>query len=131
MIRCKMTFTKKSQGLSLNVIIVAAVVLIVLIVLWAIFTGRIGAFSTETEIQDVKAQMNAKRIAQQALGKPCLNKDISKDCSEITNKDKCTDLGCKYDDKKSPACQGIPDCGKLTETECVDTKYSTFCEKPT
>ncbi|MBU1704169.1 MAG: hypothetical protein KJ922_02295, partial [Nanoarchaeota archaeon] len=34
---------KKAQGLSLNVIIVAALALIVLIVLWAIFTGRMGA----------------------------------------------------------------------------------------
>jgi len=36
---------KKGQGLSLNTIIVAAIVLIVLIVLWAIFTGRMGGFS--------------------------------------------------------------------------------------
>jgi len=35
----------KSQGLSLNTIIVAAIVLIVLIVLWAIFTGRMGGFA--------------------------------------------------------------------------------------
>jgi len=40
---------KKSQGLSLNVIIVAAIVLIVLIVLWAIFTGKIGSFSQGLE----------------------------------------------------------------------------------
>ncbi len=36
---------KKAQGLSLNVIIVAAIALIVLIVLWAIFTGRMGVFT--------------------------------------------------------------------------------------
>ena len=36
---------KKSQGLSLNTIIIAAIVLIVLVVLWAIFTGRMGGFS--------------------------------------------------------------------------------------
>jgi hypothetical protein len=36
---------KKGQGLSLNTIIVAAIVLIVLVVLWAIFTGRMGVFS--------------------------------------------------------------------------------------
>ena len=35
---------KKAQGLSLNIVIVAAIVLIVLIVLWAIFTGRMGGF---------------------------------------------------------------------------------------
>ena len=36
---------KKGQGLSLNTIIIAAIVLIVLVVLWAIFTGRMGIFS--------------------------------------------------------------------------------------
>ncbi|MBU0614763.1 MAG: hypothetical protein KJ601_01600 [Nanoarchaeota archaeon] len=40
---------KKSQGLSLNVIIVAALALIVLIVLWAIFTGRMGSTSKELQ----------------------------------------------------------------------------------
>ena len=37
---------KKGQGLSLNTIIIAAIVLIVLIVLWAILTGRMGAFTS-------------------------------------------------------------------------------------
>ena len=37
---------KKAQGLSLNTIIIAAIVLIVLVVLWAIFTGRMGVFTT-------------------------------------------------------------------------------------
>lgn len=36
---------KKAQGLSLNTIIIAAIVLIVLVVLWAIFTGRMGGFT--------------------------------------------------------------------------------------
>ena len=46
---------KKGQGLPLNVIIIAAIVLIVLVVLWAIFTGRMGVFTkglkTTTEEQ--------------------------------------------------------------------------------
>jgi len=37
---------KKAQGISINVIIIAAVALIVLIVLVAIFTGRLGVFSS-------------------------------------------------------------------------------------
>ena len=37
---------KKSQGLSINVIIIVAIALIVLVVLIAIFTGRLGAFTT-------------------------------------------------------------------------------------
>ena len=36
---------KKGQGLSLNTIIIAAIVLIVLVVLWAIFTGRMAGFA--------------------------------------------------------------------------------------
>jgi len=40
-----MKFIKKGQGLSLNTIIIAAIVLIVLVVLWAIFTGRMGGFT--------------------------------------------------------------------------------------
>jgi len=36
---------KKSQGLSVNVIIIAAIALIVLVVLIAVFTGRFGIFS--------------------------------------------------------------------------------------
>ena len=35
---------KKSQGLSINVIIIVAIALIVLVVLVAIFTGRLGGF---------------------------------------------------------------------------------------
>ncbi len=38
--------SRKGQGLSLNVIIIAALALIVLVVLVAIFTGQIGGFKT-------------------------------------------------------------------------------------
>ena len=36
---------KKAQGLSVNIIIIAAIALIVLVVLVAIFTGRLGIFT--------------------------------------------------------------------------------------
>jgi len=36
---------KKAQGLSLNVIIIAALALLVLVILALIFTGRIGTFT--------------------------------------------------------------------------------------
>ena len=39
--------TKKAQGLSLNVIIIAGIVLIVLLVLWAIFTGKMTEFNED------------------------------------------------------------------------------------
>ncbi len=38
---------KKAQGISLNVIIIAAVALIVLVILVAIFTGRMGIFTKD------------------------------------------------------------------------------------
>lgn len=37
---------KKAQGISVNVIIIAAIALIVLVVLVAVFTGRFGMFTT-------------------------------------------------------------------------------------
>ncbi len=36
---------KKAQGMSINVIIVAALALVVLVVLFAIFTGKLGIFT--------------------------------------------------------------------------------------
>lgn len=39
------TFFKKAQGLSLNMIIVAAIALLVLVVIYAIFTGRFGIWT--------------------------------------------------------------------------------------
>jgi hypothetical protein len=42
-----MMMSKKGQGLSLNVIIVAALALIVLVVLVVVFTGRIGIFDRD------------------------------------------------------------------------------------
>ncbi|HLD43398.1 MAG TPA: hypothetical protein VJB08_05440 [Candidatus Nanoarchaeia archaeon] len=41
---------KKAQGLPLNAIVIAALVLIVLVVLILIFTGRIGGFSSGTQV---------------------------------------------------------------------------------
>ena len=40
--------SKKAQGISINVIIIAAIALLVLVVLAVIFTGRIGQFATKT-----------------------------------------------------------------------------------
>ncbi|MEA3430698.1 MAG: hypothetical protein U9R08_05475 [Nanoarchaeota archaeon] len=46
---------KKAQGISLNVIIIAAIALIVLVVLIAIFTGRLSGFQSELgEISDAE-----------------------------------------------------------------------------
>ena len=41
--------TKKAQGISINTIIIAAIALIVLVVLVAVFTGRLGGFISGVE----------------------------------------------------------------------------------
>ena len=43
---------RKAQGISINTIIIAAIGLAVLIVLFAIFTGRIGIFSKGVQATD-------------------------------------------------------------------------------
>jgi len=43
---------KKAQGISINVIVIAAIALAVLVVLFAIFTGKLGVFSREVDKTD-------------------------------------------------------------------------------
>ena len=40
---------KKGQGISINTIIIAAIALLVLVVLAAVFTGRMGIWTRETQ----------------------------------------------------------------------------------
>ncbi|MFW6046925.1 MAG: hypothetical protein ACOCP4_03955 [Candidatus Woesearchaeota archaeon] len=40
---------KKAEGLSMNLIVVTAVALVVLVVLVAIFTGRMGGFTSDVD----------------------------------------------------------------------------------
>ncbi|MBI2647287.1 hypothetical protein HYW99_02315 [Candidatus Woesearchaeota archaeon] len=47
---------KKGQSISINTIIVAAIALAVLVVLFAIFTGRMGSFSRGVSETDTCAQ---------------------------------------------------------------------------
>ena len=43
-----MKLDKKAQGISINVIIIAAIALLVLVVLSVVFTGRMGIWSQES-----------------------------------------------------------------------------------
>ena len=52
--RHKLRRNLKSQGMSINVIIIAAIALIILVVLVAVFTGRFGIFAGT--VQDCAAQ---------------------------------------------------------------------------
>lgn len=47
---------KKGQSISINTIIVAAIALAVLVVLFAIFTGRLGGFTKGVQETDTCAQ---------------------------------------------------------------------------
>jgi hypothetical protein len=44
-----MKFNKKSEGLSLSVVVIAAIVLLVLIVLIMIFSGRLGSWGKSVD----------------------------------------------------------------------------------
>ncbi|NQV09302.1 hypothetical protein HQ529_05620 [Candidatus Woesearchaeota archaeon] len=48
---------KKAQGISLNVIIIAAIALLVLVILSVIFMGRMGTFGTESAACENKGGM--------------------------------------------------------------------------
>ncbi len=63
---------KKAQGLSLNVIIVAAIALIVLVILVMIFTGKLGGFGEGVEEVSGEAKLLlAKHIAKGGKGDTC------------------------------------------------------------
>jgi hypothetical protein len=54
---------KKAQGISMNVIIIAAIALIVLVILSVIFIGRMGAFGSASE--------NCDKLGGTCYGGPC------------------------------------------------------------
>ena len=80
--------TRKSQGLSINAIIIAVIALVVLVVLIAIFTGRIGIFSKGVSevnsceqvckglgFADGYIESDAQRLNQDYITKPIGAKD--------------------------------------------------------
>lgn len=111
---------KKAQGLSLNVIIIAALALIVLVVLVVVFTGRIGLFekgvSKEADTELVKmritygncrptgtAEIDFKNEfaaaeddeAAQEMAKAAFADEISR-CKGSRDEASCEAAGCKW-----------------------------------
>ena len=74
---------KKGQGLSLNVIIVAAIVLIVLVVLWAIFTGRMGLFAQGLAQAEQKCNEVCTAAGYSVSGTGLENEADCKDANEV------------------------------------------------
>lgn len=94
-----MVINKKSQGISINAIIIAAVALIVLVVLVAVFTGKFGEFG---------------------IGLKKASGDITKDCGEQSPKDGLIKYGLKTVDE----CRAI-DGGQVIASK--DTTGNQVC----
>jgi len=66
---------KKGQSISINTIIIAAIALAVLIVLFAIFTGRLGIFSKGVQDTDTCTQkctsLNLKKTTSDVTAAGC------------------------------------------------------------
>lgn len=70
---------RKGQSISINTIIVAAIALAVLVVLFAIFTGRLGAFTKGVQKADTCTQKCASLNMDYSIGatnqNTCNNKE--------------------------------------------------------
>jgi len=77
--------TKKAQGLSLNVVIIAAIAIIVLVVLIYIFSSRIRGFADQTDSSTAQVE---ERFCWKSGG-TCATRDASGDvvCADGKNPD--------------------------------------------
>jgi Na+-transporting methylmalonyl-CoA/oxaloacetate decarboxylase gamma subunit len=71
---------KKAQGLSLNTIIIAALVIMVLVILILVFTERMGNFSSQSESCQAKGgtckeECNPETEMESVLGGSCASED--------------------------------------------------------
>lgn len=111
---------RKAQGLSLNVIIIAALALIVLVVLIMIFTGRIGLFDrgvqqegqadliklkilygqcrpTATQEASFTSELSkSESVDDQEAAKAAFQDEISRCKSSSNSKVSCEDSGCRW-----------------------------------
>ncbi len=83
---------KKAQGISMNVIIIAAIALLVLVILSVIFIGRMGSFG--------RAAANCESQGGQCLPPPCskpeygqLTRHPTLSCGEDTENICCLAIG--------------------------------------
>ena len=90
---------KKAQSISINTIIVAAIALIVLVVLIAIFTGRLGDFN---------------------IGLGQITGDTNKDCSEINP---------AYTPRTLSECQGIQGAQNIRSKDAPGSTDMVCCTK--
>ena len=87
---------KKAQGISINTIIIAAIGLAVLVVLFAIFTGRLGIFTKGVQETDTCTQKCVSLNMKQGT---VLNSESSQCALDIEQK-----IGGSYSDSKFGCC---------------------------
>lgn len=123
----KLFKSKKAQGISINVIIVAAIALIVLVVLIAIFTGRLGIFAaglSETQAkadqQVLKFEFGSNCVPTTSALKEAFNKadDGAGDGEKDNNKLDSDIEKAQYQEEKTKLAS---DCKANTQTECIKT----------
>ncbi len=84
---------KKAQGISINTIIIAAIGLAVLVVLFAIFTGRLGSFTQGVQETDTCAQkclsLNLQKGSDVDLLEDCQGTAIAGRYSDVASGKSC------------------------------------------
>ena len=106
---------KKGQGLSMNVIIVTAIALLVLVVLIAIFAGRMGNVSDELGAADAERNNKAEELGDLFSGnyeKKCELGPKDSNCATVLKNNKWEKtMGCT----KCPALPPPTDGGEQTQ----------------
>ena len=92
---------KKAQGMSMNVIIIAALALIVLVILAVVFMNKIGGFVTETD----SCENNGGRCVYNAPGgsSPCGEYEAKKSGRSYV----CPGSNLESDEDNGICCVGI------------------------
>lgn len=93
---------RRGQGLSITTIIVAAIALVVLVILIAIFTGRIAIFQ--------------KGVSQTGACSGTI------ECNQFTDANSCEGVGCSWNPDSAPSCSGS------ANKFCVSYTTQSACE---
>jgi hypothetical protein len=76
---------KKAQGMPLNTIVIAAIVLVVMVVLILIFTGRMG--KTSQDLQTCQAQ--GGKCVTKGLCDPTIGEKLIEETSDCETNEEC------------------------------------------
>ncbi|MBI4738633.1 hypothetical protein HY772_03590 [Candidatus Woesearchaeota archaeon] len=93
----KSLISKKAQGMSLNVVIIAVIALIVLVVLAIIFAGKVKFFGGQTQ-----------STAVQYTGQKCQIPGVNAECS--SDEADCQKKGGSFDSRQFEDCAGTGCC---------------------